>query len=557
MRPGAPLLVLLLLAAPAASLPTAADPLARAEALWDSNTWAGHTPRGWLGWAHDRLAGAPAPLAEADLAAATLALYAAAGADPTGAEVEALHRDASALGPGGSVLGGLVAVLAEAYAAQAVIAAHVDPAARPMLPLAATEAGAANAARVLGALDAVRVQAHALPPQGFRDPLGLVVLGSPGDDVHLRAPGRFPDPVLLLDPAGNDLDRTSAGAACPAPPNDIATCNGLALAVRADFAGDDTYDFEAPHGVAHGSGALGGLGILLDHDGHDTYVARQRVAHGPFVTYYINGVMQGSGEGGLGLLVDRAGDDHYLFQGHSSTRELFGQGQGFAGLGGLGALLDGAGRDTYEGLGDCDGARGQFCGLYVQATALYPGVALQLDAGSGDDVYRGILVAPQEDYYSQAFAAFGAFALQVDEGGDDDYLARAVSTNPSGGVSLNCAFGTAEYGGALAIFVDRDGNDRYLTETISPNPPLTMAEGFSLAAASLFWDVRGDDWHEMRAIGPSPVIVGRGTGSSALENSAFYLDSGGRDTYADPVGRDQGAWGPPGSLGLGVDVNLL
>lgn len=549
------------LLAPAA--PTAADvALAKAEALLDSGDFASKTPRGWRSWAEARFAPPTAQAAPGDLEEAVLAVYGALGVAPTEAQRAGLAGAVVALDPRvAGALGALAAVVAEAYVEQTHLLPLVDldPApGEPMMPLAGTARGVANAERVLAAIEAFRAGADALPPTaGFRDPLGLVVLGSSGPDTFV-ADGQFGDPVLLADLGGDDLDLTSSGGACPFPLNGAATCNGLALAVRVDVAGDDTYRFSGPHGVAQGSGAFGGLGILVDGAGNDLYDATQLVSHGPFITYYINGVMQGGGEAGFGLLLDAGGDDVYRFTGLSNTQELFGQGQGFAGLGGFGALLDASGTDFYDARVTCNGSRGQFCGLYVQSTALYPGVSIQVDGGDGDDRYWGILTAPQQDYYSQSFAAFGAFALLVDQGGDDDYLSSATSSDPTGGVSLNCAFGTAEYAGALAIFIDADGNDRYVTETISSNPPVTMAEGFSLASASLFWDVRGDDHHEMRAIGPNPTIIGRALGSSLIENSAVYLDTGGVDVYVDPIGADGSVWGPQqGSAGLGVDLNII
>lgn len=567
----APLLVgLALLAVPVAALPMglsgpSAQELAeaRAAALLNGQTLAGRTAQGWLDWAEARFDEPAAAGAQVPLGEAMRALYGAAGAEATVEQLATLDAAIAALDPAWArALGPLVASLAEGYAEQVLVAAMVDPAvfvARngAALPPEGTALAAANAERVLGAIAAFRAQAAALgPAEGFADPLGLVVVGTAGDDTFTRGPTNN-DPVLLLDNGGDDLDLTGSGAACAAPAG-ASECNGRALSVRVDLAGDDTYRYAGAHAVAQGSGAFGGLGILVDAAGRDVYDSTQLVSHGPFVTYYINGVMQGGGEAGAGLLLDLAGDDTYRFYGYSNTRELFGMGQGFAGLGGLGALLDADGHDVYDAYVLCEGPGNQFCGLYVQSTALYPGVSIQVDQGAGNDVYHGILYAPQEDYYSQSFAAFGAFALLVDGGGDDDYLDRAVTTRNTGGVSLNCAYGTAEYAGALAIFIDRDGNDKYLTETISTNSPYSMAEGFSLASASLFWDVRGDDWHEIRSIGPNPVVVGRGIGGNALENSAVYLDTGGDDVYADHIGDNNSIWGPQqGALGLGIDNNGL
>lgn len=579
-----PVAAALLLLAPSAlaflgtaptSLGTAAAAVeARAHALLGSGDFLGKNPQGWIDWAHAQLGPQDAALPSLPFGEAMRHLYGAAGAVTTPALLAELDARVAAMpSEQADALAGLVELTAQAYLAQRDVAGRLDFAAlermEPALSRADAAASIARAEALRAAADAFRARALALPMErvtDFNDPTGLVVVGGPADNVFTRnMSAQFHDPALLIDLGGDDLDMTSAGGACALTLADIpAQCNGLAVAVRIDLMGDDTYRFVSSAGhtvVAQGAGAFGGLGVLVDFGGNDTYEVDQTVTRrgGLLGTSYVTGVSQGSGEAGVGLLVDLLGDDRYLFNMSVHNNVVnWAQGQGFAGLGGLGALLDAEGDDLYDTLVTCT-AIGNWCGLYVQGTGLYPGVAIILDV-LGNDRYRGVITAWQEDYYSQAFAAFGALAIQVDGAGDDDYLDSATSRGEYFSVSLNCAFGTAMYAGAVAVFIDGDGDDRYLSETISPNPPMTMSEGFALASAALFWDVRGDDWHEMRAIGPNGMLSGRGTGHSLREQlipperQAIYLDTGGRDTYADPVGpggQNDQVWD------LGVDLDLI
>ena len=73
------------------------------------------------------------------------------------------------------------------------------------------------------------------------------------------------------------------------------------------------------------SGSVGGVGVLWDAAGNDTYEA--------------DSMAQGSGWDGIGVLVDDAGNDRYLSTTYS---------QGSSGPAGFGLLLDRAGDDVYH-----------------------------------------------------------------------------------------------------------------------------------------------------------------------------------------------------------------
>jgi len=242
---------------------------------------------------------------------------------------------------------------------------------------------------------------------------------------------------LLLDSAGNDR------ALLRARGQGFAATGGLGL--YADWDGNDQRRLgvagEPPHGPLAGGGQgaawgtrslpwvgapslHGGVGLLYDRAGNDTYYAR---AYGQGSAWVLS----------VGMLLDRAGNDRYV-------AEWFGQGaaQHLA----AGVLLDSAGVDIYEG------------GNTVQAAALDRSVGILWDRGADPDRYRvgqvGTALA-REVGSGQAWAGQAhAVAVLVDEGGDDVYQAgidgMAYVLSPSRPDRSPAAF-----------FMDLDGNDTY------------------------------------------------------------------------------------------------
>lgn len=177
----------------------------------------------------------------------------------------------------------------------------------------------------------------------------------------------------LFDDGGNDTyaaETLSQGAA------------GFGVGVLLDRAGTDSY---SGYNEIQGFGFTQGVGALVDLDGDDTYFADPgdpAVGGDPLYTSAQlpdrgnTSMAQGCGMGrradtvperigflgGLGLLRDKKGKDTY-------KASVFGQASGFLGFG---MLLDGAGDDTYEGL------------WYVQGSAAHLGLTLFHDAGGND-----------------------------------------------------------------------------------------------------------------------------------------------------------------------------
>lgn len=153
------------------------------------------------------------------------------------------------------------------------------------------------------------------------------------------------DAELLISLGGDDTYLNSAGGADPV------LGNGLQVSVAIDLGGNDTYKGVLPlksgSRVAQGSGADGGVGILADLDGDDSYSISARPKQSPPDS--LGAVGQGSTfVSGVGLLIDLQGSDSYVASSPNpgSARGVLSQGAA-AGSGG-GALLDFDGDDRYR-----------------------------------------------------------------------------------------------------------------------------------------------------------------------------------------------------------------
>lgn len=182
----------------------------------------------------------------------------------------------------------------------------------------------------------------------------------------------------------------------------------------------------------------GGLGVLRDAAGDDTYTA---------------GIF-GQGTGywfGTGLLVDRDGADHY-----DGWWYVHGSAAHFA----VAALLDEAGGDTYQVADPGDPARNTSVGVGHDFSI---GWLLDRD---GDDVYH----APNLSLGAGNAAGYGFF---VDLAGNDTYTATSDfsfgnASIETPGDSLRAAAGT------IGLFVDRGGTDTYSRPTMAPIAENTM-----------------------------------------------------------------------------------
>lgn len=537
----------------------------------------GKTPIEWLGVADaQRLLELRAAPREASLEASLARLATLAGVDATPAALLETRARADAMPPEPRArLASLVAAVADAYEAQLPLAAEAaaqwpaswDERTRGLTP-AQSLAMAANAEALLGALMAFRDATAGAESVSFADPLGLVILGGAGADVHRPlAPGA--DPILIVDLGGDDTYLTSAGGACAVP---IAhACNLRAVSVVLDVAGADVYSYDGAPNAVQGAGSVGAIGMLVDLAGDDAYVAKMtRATGGPFFSY-VDGGAQGFSQAGFGLLLDAGGEDTYQLDVRSANgRSIWAFGQGFGGLGGVGFALDAGGADRYvaNGLGIDDGAGG-FQGVYTNGVGFYGGVGVQADTGRSNDVYRAWNEGATVDYYAQGFGAFGGLGVLLEDGGNDDYAAVEKATAPGVFIVplLNCAYGTGSLGGT-GIMLELGGDDRYYGASYSPRKAYVMNEGFGGIGAGygLLVDVSGDDGHFMESFGAEGSdTFGRGvliehvspatglldtSGNGGPNRVGNYLDLGGLDTYLGaPPSRDGAQWSG------GADVN--
>jgi len=278
-----------------------------------------------------------------------------------------------------------------------------------------------------------------------RDYAVLYDLG--GDDHYRNNQGASVPPAIptavLVDCAGDDAYETTRLLTQGA--------GNLGVGLLVDLAGDDSYaGLRFTQGVA-----FLGVGVLIDEAGDDVYRGldlHQGVGHwgiGLLVDragrdrYEAKVASQAVGlPGGLGMLYDGGGDDSYYCKGKQQsgygTKGVFegwGQGMGMGyrvyASGGVGVLIDGAGADTFE------------AGNFSQGGGYYYGFGILYSAGAGDDRYIG-------SRYAQGFGCHQAVGALIDEGGNDRY------TNRYGGVAQGFSWDEA-----VALFIDQAGNDRY------------------------------------------------------------------------------------------------
>jgi hypothetical protein len=403
----------------------------------------------------------------------------------------------------------------------------------------------------------------------------LVDLG--GDDVYKGSVGASSSldvPIsIAIDLAGNDRYQcTDSGT-----PSQGAGVFGAGVLL--DLAGDDVY--EARLG-AQGYG-LFGLGMLVDLEGNDTYKSDYSAQGAAYFgiglacdgtgndTYYILGDGQGSGGvGGVGVLANVSGNDTYTAEPlaskagrpdyHSKMNIAVSQAQGcgsgcradgshgHAWAGGLGVLLDIEGDDKYEA--------GNFsigCGYWFGTGIVYD--------GGGNDSYRSVC-------YSQASGCHFAIGAIIDESGDDRHV--LYETSDAGIASAR------DY--MVALLLDGAGNDYYEAKSRS----LAFAE---VRSTALLVDLGGNDSY-VSSTGETAVATAlfeadyaaptyRTTPSCRYGNSfALLLDIGGKDTYLkkdfetgktepSPEAADNKTWFKPPkgspqygyrSFGVGMDV---
>ncbi len=282
------------------------------------------------------------------------------------------------------------------------------------------------------------------------------------------------------------------------------------VGILADMAGDDKYKAELS---SQGCGYFG-IGLCFDAAGSDSF--------------YIYGAGQGFGGigGGIGILADYSGDDSYIGEPSPDVYDLSDyhsefkingngvQGVGFgrrgditdghAWAGGLGAIIDMSGNDHY------------LSGNWSLGCAYWFSTGIAYD-GSGDDIYESC-------YFTQGSGAHFCNGIQIDEGGDDSHEMYATA-----GAGLGFGW---DYTNAFLINIG--GNDRYKAKMISIGCAEIRSNAFLI-------DIDGDDLYQLKegALGfgavdsrpyyskPSPTV----TYYSDSKSIGCLIDIGGADKY--------------------------
>ena len=321
----------------------------------------------------------------------------------------------------------------------------------------------------------------------FATPVGVVSIGTRGDDVH------DPDTAVIVDPGGNDcyLRAPVTGGAISVvvdlAGNDRMSGSDVVVhgfSAVIDLQGDDHYAMDGP-----GQGAtIAGVSLLLDFAGDDIYEATR--------------FSQGAAAFGLGALIDVSGDDTYRMQAG---------GQGFGLAGGTGLLWDRGGHDRYHAAGPRDALGRGGAVSFAQGAAL--GYRTMLGGGfgilrddAGDDLYDAQMFAQAVGYY------YGA-GLLWDRGGNDQYT--AVRYAQGNGVHE-----------AVGVLRDEAGNDSFLLS-------VGVGQGMGLdLAVGLLWDGAGDDMYEAGSLAQ---------GAATANGIGIAIDAGGTNRWR--VGSTPNAWG--------------
>jgi hypothetical protein len=244
--------------------------------------------------------------------------------------------------------------------------------------------------------------------------------------------------ALLLDHAGNDSYQALSYAQASAGPRAAATLR--------DAAGNDNY-------------ALTATPLIRP----SAQLADRNVSAGQGVGWGIRAdLIDGrSLAGGVGLLLDGDGNDTYRGQ-------VICQGSGF--LEGVGALVDHAGSDDYEGA------------WYAQASGAHRAIGILIDRGNGNDRHHATHYSSVGTAHDASLALLvndggndtyhvrnlglggtndGGFSILQDAGGNDHYTIHDRAGHGLGSARITHYGTTREESLGTGIFFDLGGEDRY------------------------------------------------------------------------------------------------
>ena len=215
--------------------------------------------------------------------------------------------------------------------------------------------------------------------QGFGSAKGYGALAEAEGDDHYYAGGVYPD---HRQPDKAYVAMSQGFGFGLRPSGNKAGASG-GVGIIADAKGDDTYIGDY---FGQGASYWYALGILSDKSGDDKYIAA-RYSQGAGVHH------------SAGILADAAGDDEYLVH--------YGVSQGCGHDLAIGFLLDNGGDDRYVG------------GIISQGAGHANGIGVFNDNG-GDDAYQFQEPGQGSGQYLE-LRRLGSFGVFIDTGGGDDY----------------------------------------------------------------------------------------------------------------------------------------
>ncbi|MFH1688637.1 MAG: hypothetical protein ABIE42_00185 [Candidatus Eisenbacteria bacterium] len=296
--------------------------------------------------------------------------------------------------------------------------------------------------------DIYRGEPHSLGA-GF---MGVGILADlEGDDAY--AAGNFSlgsglfGVGVLADERGND---SYSGDTC------TEGAGAFGIGIQRDAGGNDIYHAAL---FSQAFGFVRGAGLLHDVAGNDVYFAGGKYTDEIRYFDHYTSLSQGFGfgwrpdaSGGIGILVDEAGNDTYV-------TDIFGQGSSYWFA--VGGLVDYRGNDNYVSYQYAQGA-----GTHITVAALIDCegddnyVSKGVSQGCGHDLAIGLLhdLNGDDNYtchdLSQAAGNANGIGILMDDSGDDTYSVRNPD-NTHGYGNLRRDYGS------IGVFLDCAGSDSY------------------------------------------------------------------------------------------------
>ncbi|HZV13051.1 MAG TPA: HEAT repeat domain-containing protein, partial [Candidatus Kapabacteria bacterium] len=274
-----------------------------------------------------------------------------------------------------------------------------------------------------------------------------------GDDIYnggsFSLGAGFFGAGILLDESGDDkyIGKTFVEGA-----------GAFGFGALIDKSGNDTYLAQI---YSQGFGFTFGFGAIVDESGNDTYtVAAEYTDVLRYADHFVT-LSQGCGlgynplaSGGIGIISERGGNDTY-------SADIFGQGCGY--WYSLGAIVDDGGNDRYNAFqyGQGAGIHRAF-GVLIDKKGDDYYSSHGVSQGCGHDVGFGALLDLEgDDFYTTESLSLGAgnanaISLFCDAAGNDAYIGKNLS-NTFGFSDDRSGYGM------IGIFLDLGGNDEYPT----------------------------------------------------------------------------------------------